>query len=52
MENWIGENMELEIRPIKAPSARELFEQQLAEKIIRGELKPGDKLPSEREMAT
>ena len=52
MENWIGENMELEIRPIKAPSVRELFEQQLAEKIIRGELKPGDKLPSEREMAT
>lgn len=36
---------------LTAPTMRELFVQQILEKIFSGELKAGDKLPSERELA-
>lgn len=36
---------------IAAPTMRELFVQQLVEKIFSGELRAGEKLPSERELA-
>lgn len=36
---------------IVAPTLRELFLQQILEQIFSGELKPGDKLPTERELA-
>ena len=36
---------------IVAPSIKELFIQKLEEMILSGELKPGDKLPTERELA-
>ena len=36
---------------ISAPSLRELFIQQLEGLILSGELCPGDRLPTERELA-
>ena len=36
---------------ISAPSLRELFVQQLEGLILSGELRPGDRLPTERELA-
>lgn len=41
----------MELTRIETPTLRELFVQQLVGKIISGELKAGDKLPSEREMS-
>lgn len=38
-------------KKIDAPSIKELFLTQMEEMILSGELKPGDKLPSERELA-
>lgn len=38
-------------RKIDAPSIKELFLSQLEEMILSGELKPGDRLPTERELA-
>lgn len=38
-------------RKIDAPSIKELFLSQMEEMILSGELKPGDKLPPERELA-
>ena len=38
-------------KKIDAPSIKELFLTQMEELILSGELKPGDKLPSERELA-
>ncbi len=38
-------------RKIDAPSIKELFLTQLEEMILSGELKPGDRLPTERELA-
>lgn len=38
-------------RKIDAPSIKELFLSQIEEMILSGELKPGDRLPSERELA-
>ncbi|MDD5918469.1 MAG: GntR family transcriptional regulator, partial [bacterium] len=38
-------------REIVAPSIKELFVQQLEGMILSGELRPGDKLPTERELA-
>ena len=37
--------------PIVAPTIKELFIQRIEDMILSGELKPGDKLPSERELA-
>ena len=36
---------------IDAPSIKELFLSQLEEMILSGELEPGDRLPTERELA-
>ena len=36
---------------IVAPSIRELFIRQIQEMILSGELLPGDRLPTERELA-
>ena len=36
---------------IVAPTIKELFIQRIEDMILSGELKPGDKLPSERELA-
>ncbi len=41
----------MEFKKISAPSLKELFVEQLESKILSGELKVGDKLPSERELA-
>ena len=41
----------MEIGVIEAPTVKELFIQRMADMIIKGELKPGDRLPSERELA-
>ncbi len=41
----------MELKKIAAPTLREMFVQQLIGKIFSGELKAGDKLPSEREMS-
>ena len=41
----------MDFRPIVAPSIRELFIQQLEGAILSGQLKPGDRLPTERELA-
>ena len=38
-------------KKIDAPSIKELFLTQIEEMILSGELKPGDRLPSERELA-
>ena len=40
----------MDFRPIVAPSIRELFIQQLEGAILSGQLKPGDRLPTEREL--
>ena len=40
-----------EFTEIKAPTIRELFEKQLRDRIFSGELKPGDRIPTERELA-
>ena len=36
---------------IEAPTVKQLFIEKIAGMILNGELKPGDKLPSERELA-
>ena len=41
----------MEIGIIEAPTVKQLFIEKIAGLIISGELKPGDKLPSERELA-
>ena len=41
----------MEIGIIEAPTVKQLFIEKIAGMIISGELKPGDKLPSERELA-
>lgn len=41
----------MELKKIASPTLRELFVQQLVGKIFSGELRAGDKLPSEREMS-
>lgn len=41
----------MEFREIVAPSLKELFVQQLEGMILSGQLRPGDKLPTERELA-
>lgn len=41
----------MELTKISSPTLRELFVQQLVGKIFSGELRAGDKLPSEREMS-
>ena len=41
----------MEFREIVAPSIKELFVQQLEGMILSGQLRPGDKLPTERELA-
>ena len=38
-------------KKIDAPSIKELFLAQLEEMILSGELKPNDRLPTERELA-
>lgn len=42
---------DMELRKLTAPSLTELFVTELESKILSGELKVGDKLPSERELA-
>lgn len=42
----------MEIGIIEAPTVKELFIQKIAGMIINGELQPGEKLPSERELAS
>lgn len=41
----------MKFKPIEAPSATELLVTQIKNAIITGQLKPGDKLPHERELA-
>lgn len=41
----------MKFKPIKAPSATDLFVTQIKNAIIEGQLKPGDKLPHERDLA-
>ena len=41
----------MDFRPIVAPYIRELFSQQVEGAIRSGQLKPGDRLPTERELA-
>lgn len=41
----------MNFRKIDAPSIKELFLSQIEEMILSGELKPNDRLPSERELA-
>ncbi len=41
----------MNFKRIDAPSIKELFLTQIEEMILSGELKPGDRLPSERELA-
>ena len=41
----------MDFRPIVAPSIRELFIKQVEGAILSGQLKPGDRLPTERELA-
>ena len=42
----------MQFQKISAPSLKELFVEQLENKILSGELPIGAKLPSERELAT
>lgn len=42
---------EMAFKKIDAPSIKELFLSQIEEMILSGELKPGDRLPPERELA-
>ena len=41
----------MEFSKITAPSLKDLFVQQIEEKILSGELPVGSKMPPEREMA-
>lgn len=41
----------MQFREIVAPSIKELFIQQIESMILSGQLQPGDRLPSERELA-
>ena len=41
----------MEFKEIVAPSIRELFVQQITGMILSGQLRPGDRLPTERELA-
>lgn len=41
----------MEFKEIVAPSIRELFVQQIVGMILSGQLRPGDRLPTERELA-
>lgn len=41
----------MKYEPIIAPTIKELFVQRIEDMILAGELRPGDKLPSERELA-
>ena len=41
----------MEFKEIVAPSIRELFVQQVVGMILSGQLRPGDRLPTERELA-
>ena len=41
----------MKYEPIIAPTIKELFVQRIEDMILSGELRPGDKLPSERELA-
>ena len=41
----------MKYEPIVAPTIKELFVQRIEDMILSGELHPGDKLPSERELA-
>lgn len=41
----------MSFKKIDAPSIKELFLSQIEEMILSGELKPGDRLPTERELA-
>ena len=41
----------MDIGIIEAPTVKQLFLEKIATMIIKGELKPGDKLPSERDLA-
>lgn len=47
-----GKTMNFDIGPIEAPTVRELFTQKLAGLIMNGDLKAGEQLPSERELAS
>ena len=38
--------------PLKAESLKELFVKEIEAKIISGQLRPGDRLPPERELAS
>ena len=40
----------MEFKEIVAPSIRELFVQQVVGMILSGQLRPGDRLPTEREL--
>ena len=43
--------MSIDIGIIETPTVRQMFMERITGMIVSGELKPGDKLPSEREMA-
>ena len=43
--------MSIDIGIIETPTVRQMFMERIAGMIVSGELKPGDKLPSERDMA-
>ena len=43
--------MSIDIGIIETPTVRQMFMERIVGMIVSGELKPGDKLPSEREMA-
>ncbi len=40
----------MELKPIKTHTKQELFIQEVEKWIFEGKIKPGEKLPSEREM--
>ena len=42
----------MQFQKISTPSLKDLFVKELENKILSGELKVGDKLPSERELAS
>lgn len=44
--------MSIDIGIIETPTVRQMFMERIAGMIVNGELKPGDKLPSERDMAS
>lgn len=46
------EGQSMEIGVIEAPTVRQLFIEKIARLIITGQLRPGDRLPSERELAS